>query len=112
MDKLMSIIEHYEKSKLSQLEKCHRETFINMVKEFEFRDIVALSVGAGSGIWEYILLKKLSNIRKIIATDIVEGIIKESDQILLKSLVEWEFCKVEADSILPFRENMFDLVCR
>ena len=47
----MSIIEHYEKSKLSQLEKCHRETFINMVKEFEFRDIVALSVGAGSGIW-------------------------------------------------------------
>jgi len=81
-----------------------------MVKEFGFRDITALSVGAGSGIWEYVLLKELFNIKKIVSTDVVEGIIKESDQMLLRSLVEWEFCKVEADGVLPFHGSKFDLV--
>jgi ubiquinone/menaquinone biosynthesis C-methylase UbiE len=81
-----------------------------MVKEFGFKDITALSVSTGNGIWDYIFFKNFSSIKKIVATDVVEGAVKKSDQTLLRSLGTWEFRKVEPDGILPFDEQMFDLV--
>ena len=105
----MSIAEQYSRPS-SQIESCQREVFPNMVKEFGFKDIMALSVSTGNGIWDYIFFKNFSGIKKIVATDIVEEAVKKSDQILLRSLGTWEFIKVAPDGILPFDEQTFDLV--
>ena len=110
MSELMSIGEQYSRPSVSQIEICQREVFLNMVKGFGFKDITALSVSTGNGIWDYILLKNFSGIKKIVATDVVEKGVKDSDQTLLRSLGTWEFLKVEPDSILPFDEQTFDLV--
>lgn len=108
MSELMSIAEQYSRPS-SQIESCQREVFPNMVKDFGFKDITALSVSTGNGIWDYILFKNFSA-SKIVATDIVEEAVKKSDQILLRFLGTWEFLKVEPDGILPFDEQTFDLV--
>ncbi|RJR26212.1 SAM-dependent methyltransferase [candidate division WWE3 bacterium] len=69
-----------------------------------------LSVSTGSGYWDYILLENIKDIRKIIATDIVECPLTNEDIETLKTLTQWEFVRLRAEEPFPFPDDQFDLI--
>ena len=69
----------------------------------------ALSISVGDGTWDYLLMKKLS-LSQVVATDIVDNPVLESDAEKLNELARWKFVKIKAEKRLPFKDSEFDLI--
>jgi len=82
---------------------------ITNLKNISTKPSQALSVSCGDGMWDYVTLKN-TKINKIIATDIVDCPVIKDDIKLLNSLGKWTFKKVKPDTLLPFKDNTFDLI--
>jgi ubiquinone/menaquinone biosynthesis C-methylase UbiE len=69
----------------------------------------ALSISVGDGTWDYMIMKKL-RLGQVVATDIVNNPVLESDVKRLNELSKWKFVKLEAEKRLPFKDGEFDLI--
>lgn len=107
---LMSIRERLNNPGISKTELSQRKLFIDAVKFIRGTDLKVLSASVGDGIWDYILLKTVTDIKEIIATDVVDCPVSHSDQCLLQELTDWKFLKLESDRELPFATDEFDLI--
>lgn len=88
-----------------------RNCFINLLQEVDLpKNSAALSVSVGDGIWDYFAFSSNKNIKKIIATDIVDNPVDKEGITTLKAAGKWEFKKVVAEKPLPFLDNSFELV--
>ena len=60
-----------------------------------------MSVSVGNGFWDYLVFSNMgTDIKKIIATDVVDNPVDKEGIETLKTLGDWEFKKVEAEKIL------------
>jgi 2-polyprenyl-3-methyl-5-hydroxy-6-metoxy-1,4-benzoquinol methylase len=111
MKHLSSILERLNNPKLSKFEASQRQAFHGFLADAHFgAKSRALSVSCGDGIWDYLVLNGDFGIASIDATDIVSCPVSLSDQKLLESKGDWHFHQVQADSPLPFDNDLFDLV--
>lgn len=111
---LMSLKERLYNPKVSKVEQVQREVFMRVVKSIDFledsKQVIALSISTGDGMWDYLVFINNNKIKKIIATDIVDNPVNSQGMSFLKSCGEWEFVKVEPEAKLPFEDEIFNLV--
>jgi len=85
--------------------------FVDIIKGLIIpAEATALSVSTGDGMWDYLVFVNNRSIKKIIATDIVDNLVKSSDEVFLRNKGEWEFVKVQPESKFPFSDETFDLI--
>lgn len=69
-----------------------------------------LSVSCGDGAWDFLAISNNRNLKKIIATDIVDCPVSEEDIKLLNTKAVWSFQKVASDKVLPLPDKCCELV--
>ncbi len=110
MEHVKSIKERLNNCKMSHLERYQREFFINFLNSTNFPDNAkALSVSCGDGIWDYLVLKN-SNLKEVVATDIVDCPVKKEEQDFFKEFGLWKFEKIKAEQRYPFVDQNFDFI--
>ena len=111
MKTLSSINARFHNPRLSSVERGQRDIFLQFLRQRQWlRGSSALSISCGDGIWDWLLLRADVGISRVVATDIVPCPVGEPDQLLLRTLGEWEFVRVMPDHPLPFPDETFDLI--
>lgn len=106
-----SLFERLDESKISMVERLQRYAFLEWIKDLKIsKNSIGLSVSVGNGIWDYLVFLHNKNIKKIIATDIIDNPVKKNDIGILRKVGKWEFKKVTPEEKLPFKSNYFDLI--
>ena len=70
----------------------------------------ALSVSCGDGTWDFLAVSANPNLRRIIATDVVDCPVSAEDVRLLQTKTAWSFQKVPPDMVLPLDDDCCRLV--
>ena len=109
MNHLKSITDRLHNPLAGKMELSKRKVFINRVKTLAANKGIALSVGVGDGIWDYLIFRN-SNIHSIIATDVIACPVSRPDQALLKQLGDWKFLQIGPEAGLPFDDCSFDII--
>lgn len=74
------------------------------------KELNVLSVSAGSGFWDKLIVHHLKNIKKITSTDITDCNFTSETIKEIKKYTNWEYLKVKPEEILAFGNNEFDLI--
>ncbi|MEW6079414.1 MAG: methyltransferase domain-containing protein [Thermodesulfobacteriota bacterium] len=69
-----------------------------------------LSVSCGDGTWDFLALTNNHNLKKIIATDVVDCPVSGDDINLLNAQAAWSFQRVSPDTVLPVSDSLCELV--
>lgn len=69
-----------------------------------------MSVSCGDGTWDFLAFTSNPNLQKIMATDVVDCLVKEEDIKLLNNKAAWSFQKVGPEMVLPVSDNSCELV--
>ena len=110
-NQLKRISERLDDSKTSKIEKVQRQSFISLLNKLPLsNNSKAISISTGDGCWDSLVFDKEPRIVKIEATDIVSNPVNVDDQVMLSNMGEWIFTQVVKESVLPFKEGLFDLV--
>jgi len=87
-----------------------RRDFIDLLQSTKLpNNSQAISVSVGDGIWDYWVAQHKPEVKKIIATDIVDCPVDKRDIKLLRGRLDWQFKKVKPEQKLPFPTATFDL---
>jgi ubiquinone/menaquinone biosynthesis C-methylase UbiE len=106
---LFSIAERLARE--GQIGKSQRQAFIESIQAYKLpTNATCLSVSVGDGVWDYVALQNFKSISKMVATDVVDCPVSDTDKESLKKLGNWEFKKIEAEKSFPFPDSSFDLI--